>query len=61
MIQSAAPRRAFSVSCTADAPAAKAFPNKACYDCHLEHADDDNVWVQFYPTLRRLRDNKGKR
>lgn len=32
---------------------AAAFPNKACYDCHLEHADDDNVFVQFYPTLRR--------
>jgi hypothetical protein len=31
---------------------AKAFADKACYDCHLEHADDDNVWVQFYPTLR---------
>ncbi len=31
---------------------AKAFPDKACYDCHLQHADRDNVWVQFYPTLR---------
>jgi hypothetical protein len=31
---------------------ARAFADKACYDCHLEHADDDNVWVQFYPTLR---------
>ncbi len=44
-----------------DQPAAKAFPNKACYDCHLQHADDDNVWVQFYPTLRRLRADKDKR
>jgi hypothetical protein len=26
-----------------------------CYQCHLQHADVDNVWVQFYPTLRRLR------
>ncbi|HTI50133.1 MAG TPA: cytochrome P460 family protein [Planctomycetaceae bacterium] len=40
--------------------AAKAFPNKACYDCHLQHADDDNVWVQFYPTLRKLRATKDK-
>jgi hypothetical protein len=40
---------------------AKAFPNQACYDCHLEHADDDNVWTQFYPTLRKLRQDKGKR
>src|SRR5262249_4390254 len=32
---------------------ARAFADKACYDCHLEHADDDNVWVQFYPTLRQ--------
>jgi Cytochrome P460 len=31
---------------------AKAFPDKACYDCHLKHADRDNVWVQFYPILR---------
>ncbi|MGE5191328.1 MAG: cytochrome P460 family protein, partial [Deltaproteobacteria bacterium] len=38
---------------------AKAFPDKACYDCHLQHADDDNVWVQFYPTLRK--EGKGRR
>jgi hypothetical protein len=31
---------------------AKAFPDKACYDCHLQHADRDNVWVQFYPILK---------
>src|SRR5262249_5909927 len=35
-----------------DRKTAKAFPDKACYDCHLQHADNDNVWVQFYPTLR---------
>jgi hypothetical protein len=34
---------------------AKAFPDKACYDCHLQHADLDNVWTQFYPTLRARR------
>lgn len=31
---------------------AKAFPKAACYDCHKEHAQDDNVFVQFYPVLR---------
>jgi len=23
-----------------------------CFDCHAEHAADDNVFVQFYPILR---------
>jgi len=31
---------------------ASAFRDAVCYDCHLKHADVDNVWVQFYPTLR---------
>src|SRR5262245_11068147 len=31
---------------------AAAFRDAACYDCHLKHADADNVWVQFYPALR---------
>ncbi|MBI3865824.1 MAG: cytochrome P460 family protein [Planctomycetia bacterium] len=35
-----------------DKKTAKAFPDSACYDCHLQHADVDNVWVQLYPTLR---------
>ncbi|MCY2966478.1 MAG: cytochrome P460 family protein [Planctomycetota bacterium] len=35
--------------------AAKAFPDKACYQCHLEHGTVDNVFVQFYPTLRKLK------
>jgi hypothetical protein len=34
---------------------AKAKPDGSCYDCHKQHADVDNVWVQFYPTLRDLR------
>jgi Cytochrome P460 len=34
---------------------AKAKPDGSCYDCHKKHADVDNVWVQFYPTLRDLR------
>lgn len=39
---------------------AKAFPDKACYDCHLQHADIDNVWVQFYPTLRTKKASHGR-
>lgn len=31
---------------------AQARPDAGCYDCHLKHASVDNVWVQFYPTLR---------
>jgi len=33
---------------------ANAKPDGSCYDCHKKHADVDNVWVQFYPTLRDL-------
>jgi hypothetical protein len=44
-----------------DRQSAKAFPDKACYDCHIEHADDDNVWVQFYPTLRKYRDARARK
>jgi len=25
-----------------------------CQACHAKHASMDNVWVQFYPTLRKL-------
>jgi hypothetical protein len=32
----------------------RAFPDRACESCHAEHASKDNVWVQFYPTLRKL-------
>lgn len=31
---------------------ARAFPDRACYDCHRKHASVDNVWTQFYPVLR---------
>jgi hypothetical protein len=31
-----------------------AFADAACESCHQEHASLDNVWVQFYPTLRKL-------
>lgn len=34
---------------------AKAFPKAVCYDCHVEHGADDNVFVQFYPILRELK------
>jgi hypothetical protein len=35
-------------------PSAKAHEDSECYDCHKLHASKDNVWVQFYPTLRKL-------
>lgn len=35
-------------------PSAKAHEDSECYDCHKAHAHPDNVWVQFYPTLRKL-------
>src|SRR6266481_1124672 len=31
---------------------APAFPDAACANCHLRHASNDSVWVQFYPVLR---------
>jgi hypothetical protein len=39
---------------------AAAFADAACYDCHRKHADADNVWVQFYPTLRPAEKQPGK-
>lgn len=30
---------------------AKAFPKAVCWNCHNDHALDDNVFVQFYPVL----------
>jgi hypothetical protein len=32
---------------------APAFPDERCESCHRQHASKDNVWVQFYPVLRR--------
>ena len=29
-------------------------PDSNCYTCHKSHGLKDNVWVQFYPTLRDL-------
>jgi hypothetical protein len=38
------------------APASRAFalPRQACQSCHVKNAADDNVFVQFYPTLRAM-------
>jgi hypothetical protein len=33
---------------------APAEPDDNCETCHKLHASTDNVWVQFYPTLRDL-------
>lgn len=33
---------------------APAHPDMDCQDCHRQHASLDNVWVQFYPVLRKL-------
>lgn len=35
-------------------PSARAFPDRSCEHCHRQHASMDNVWVQFYPILRKL-------
>jgi hypothetical protein len=32
---------------------AKAFPKEACWNCHNEHGAVDNVFVQFYPVLKK--------
>ena len=34
---------------------AKPFAREKCYNCHAEHASEDNVFVQFYHVLRRLK------
>jgi Cytochrome P460 len=33
---------------------APANDDRVCENCHRQHAGRDNVWVQFYPTLRKL-------
>jgi hypothetical protein len=37
-----------------DAASARPLPPGRCQACHAEHAASDNVFVQFYPTLRDL-------
>ncbi|MEO8128211.1 MAG: cytochrome P460 family protein [Bryobacteraceae bacterium] len=39
-------------------PAAKAFAKDSCWSCHNQHAEADNVFVQFYPVLRAARQAK---
>jgi hypothetical protein len=36
------------------AEATHAFPGNRCFPCHRQHGADDNVFVQFYPILRRI-------
>ena len=40
------------------APTAKAFPKEACWNCHHEHGETDNVFTQFYPVLRGRADRR---
>ncbi len=35
-------------------PSSEAFDSRACERCHDANASLDHVWVQFYPTLRKL-------
>ena len=34
---------------------ARPFARDKCFDCHAEHAADDNVFTQYYPILRRFK------
>ncbi len=34
------------------AATAPAFPKEACWQCHHQHGQSDNVFTQFYPVLR---------
>jgi len=34
---------------------ARAFPKEMCYSCHVAHGADDNVFTQFYPILRGVK------
>lgn len=37
---------------------AKPMPQQFCWNCHAENGADDNVFTQFYPVLRRARENR---
>ena len=41
-------------------PTATPFAREKCFDCHAEHASDNNVFVQYYPVLRRLKADRAK-
>ena len=36
------------------------FPKDRCFNCHRQNGEDDNVFVQFYPVLRRVRAERAK-
>lgn len=38
-----------------DARSATALPESGCYACHQEHAAVDMTFVQFYPTLQKVK------
>lgn len=40
---------------------AKPEPSGDCYACHAMHAEDDNVFTQFYPRLQELRAERAKK
>lgn len=40
---------------------ARAHDKADCYACHAAHAGDDNVFVQFYPRLKRIKEDRDKR
>jgi hypothetical protein len=44
----------FNFGMGAPASRALALPRQACQSCHVKNAADDNVFVQFYPTLRAM-------
>ena len=35
-------------------PTAPAMPKESCYNCHIQHAKRDNVFMQFYPLLESV-------
>lgn len=51
----------FDFGAGATASRARPLPREACADCHARHAEDDNVFVQFYPTLRPYSSASGRR
>jgi len=40
--------------------AVPALPQRDCFDCHAEHARQDNVFTQFYSVLNSARANRGE-
>ncbi len=42
------------------AESARPMAKSMCYECHKQHADDDNVFVQFHPMLRSAKEAREK-